>query len=316
MPQAAAARLSIRRRCSQSHASTATRGSTMAATGCCRRPTPTRAKRSRPTRQSRRSRTAASRPTSIAPRGSCRWRSSPPSRPISRRRRAAARSTTCASSRRASRRPEPGRLQGAVMEVLRGIPNAIAGEQVLATVPALAPYVTPITADGGEAALRKRLNLFAQRALTHVALTDEQRNRIADAMTLGRSVAPGVVEGFEVALEGAGDATALVLMPGHAIGSDGADIELAYPLRVPYRQLPVFAPEIDALLRTVIEADPKRDYDRLTALEKLVSIERLVSPELNKLDLLPHAMVLVAMPRTVAIDSTGELDTPCPNATG
>ncbi|HEU4621359.1 MAG TPA: hypothetical protein VFS42_03970 [Burkholderiaceae bacterium] len=201
------------------------------------------------------------------------------------------------------------------MQVLQGIPKALPGERVLLTVPALAPYVRPTGSDGAEAALRKRLNLFAQRALTHVALTDEQRSRIADAKLLGRSVAPGVVQGFEVALEGAGEQAALVLMPGHAIASDGSDIELAYPLRVPYRDLPVFAPEIDAVLRAIIEADPTRDWNRLNALEKLVSIARLGSAEINRLDLLPHAMVLVAMPRTVAIDRSGEIDSPCPNAT-
>ena len=53
------------------------------------------------------------------------------------------------------------------MNILRGIETPVAGEHVLATLPALGPY--PVSA-AGEPPLRKRLNLFPQRSLTHTAL--------------------------------------------------------------------------------------------------------------------------------------------------
>src|SRR5690349_10691165 len=122
------------------------------------------------------------------------------------------------------------------MKVLRGIDKAMSGEHVVRVVPDLGPYAPKKPGDP----VRKRLNFFAQRSLTHTALIDEQRSRIADAMRLGESVAPGIVDGFELAING----NMLVLLPGHAIAPDGQDIELAYALEIPFDAVAVVSSRV------------------------------------------------------------------------
>ena len=85
------------------------------------------------------------------------------------------------------------------MKILRGIPQPLAGEHVLRTLPPLGPYAS---AAAGEPPLRRRAAYFPQRSLTHVVLGDEQRSRIGETLRLAQAVAPGVVDGLEVAVEG------------------------------------------------------------------------------------------------------------------
>jgi hypothetical protein len=191
------------------------------------------------------------------------------------------------------------------MTILRGIPHPFAGEHVLVTAPPLGPYAR---ATANEPPIKKRLNFFPQRSLTHTALLDEQRSRIAAALSIGQAVAPGVIDGFELGLEG----DTLVLMPGHAMGPGGHDIELAYPLRLRFDALPVVSPRVEQELQR--RHSGSTPWSRLSSLQRQATLGRVLA-ELDGADYLPHAMVLVAMPRTVAIDRTGELNSPCPNAT-
>jgi hypothetical protein len=191
------------------------------------------------------------------------------------------------------------------MKILRSIDPPFGGEHVLATVPALGPYAK---ASAGEPPLRKRLNLFPQRSLTHTALIDEQRGRIADAMRLGQSVAPGVIDGLELAIEG----NTLVLLPGHAIAPDGQDVELAYPLHVAFDAISVISPRVEKELEAHhVGATP---WQRLSAFQRQASLAQVLT-DLNGATFLPRAMVLVAMPRTIALDRSGDAESPCPNAT-
>lgn len=191
------------------------------------------------------------------------------------------------------------------MKILRSIDQPFSGEHVLATTPALGPYAK---SGAAEPPLRKRLNLFPQRSLTHTALIDEQRGRIADAMRLGQSVAPGVIDGLELAIEG----NTLVLLPGHAIAPDGQDIELAYPLHVAFDAISVISPRVEKELEAShVGATP---WQRLSSFQRQASLKQVLS-DLGGAKFLPHAMVLVAVPRTIALDRSGEFDSPCPNAT-
>lgn len=191
------------------------------------------------------------------------------------------------------------------MKILRGIETPIAGEHVLAAIPALGPYAK---AAAGEVPLRKRLNLFPQRSLTHTALIDEQRSRIADAMRLGQAVAPGVIDGLELAVEG----NTLVLLPGHAIAPDGQDLELAYPLHVAFDAIAVVSPRVEQALAS--SHSGPTPWQQLSGLQRQATLAQVLA-DLDGASFLPHAMVLVAMPLTIALDRSGELDSPCPNAT-
>jgi hypothetical protein len=191
------------------------------------------------------------------------------------------------------------------MKILRGIAAPVGGEHVLTTVPPLGPYAT---SGAGEPALRKRLNLFAQRSLTHVALTDEQHSRIADAQRLGQAVAPGVIDGFELAVEG----NTLVLLPGHAIAPDGEDIELAYPLHVAFDAVAVVSPRVEQALQA--QHSGTTAWQRLSGLQRQATLATVLA-ELDGASFLPHAMVLVAVPTSIALDRSAGLDSPCPNAT-
>jgi hypothetical protein len=182
------------------------------------------------------------------------------------------------------------------MKILRGIPQPLAGEHVLLSLPPLGPYAT---AAAGEPALRRRAAYFPQRSLTHVVLGDEQRSRIGETLRLAQAVAPGVVDGFEVAVEG----TDLLLLPGHAVAADGQDVELAYPLRLRWDEAVVASPRVEAALENA-----PVPFDGLPTLREVLEA-------LDGTSFLPHAMVLVAMPRSIALDRSDESGSPCPNAT-
>lgn len=184
------------------------------------------------------------------------------------------------------------------MKLLRGISKPFAGEQVLASLPPLGPYAR---AGAGEAPLRKRLNFFAQRALTHGALSEEQRGRAAAAERMAQAVAPGVVRGLELSLEGR---ETLLLLPGQAIAADGRDLALAYPLRVRADAIKVLSPRVEAALSV---------GGSRGGLQSQASLAQVLA-ELGGAGFLPHAMVLIAQPLSIALDRSEALDSPCPNA--
>ena len=178
------------------------------------------------------------------------------------------------------------------MNTVRRSFQALIGERALTALPPLQPYAD----DPGDGSLRRRLALFPGRTLTHGALLQEQRSRIGDAMRLAQSVAPGVIDGLEVAIEplrsAAGRAgAALAIGTGHAIAPDGQDLHLTYPLRV------------DADRIVVWTGDP-----RAPTLGQRRADAALRTG-------LTHAMVLVARPLTMVIDRLGGGNDPCVNAT-
>lgn len=190
------------------------------------------------------------------------------------------------------------------MQVIRKIERPIPGERVLEVVPPMLPYTAQA------AAPRMRGQFFSGRALTHLALTAEQRARMSGLALLAEAVAPGVIHGLEVGFErgeGAGD-DAIVLLPGRALAPSGEDIELGYTVRTGVEDIPIEPTG----LRLAATGDD--------ALRNLISggtdITLGLLRERGALDRVPHAMVLTAVPVTVLIDTTGRLDTPCPNATG
>jgi len=192
------------------------------------------------------------------------------------------------------------------MKIIRDVGSRIPGERVLAVTPPIEPYATPTPR---QPIVRSRMNLFPQRALTHVALTAEQRVRMTATALLGQAVAPGIIDGLEVALESG----RLLVMPGHAVTRDGEDVELAYPMRLNADEISFHPAALSAHLTDDDAAIAKRiaDGESLRLGDLLDGSRALPRP-----GLLPHAMVLVAQPVTVAIDRTGELDSPCANATG
>jgi hypothetical protein len=187
------------------------------------------------------------------------------------------------------------------MKVIRGIERALAGEQVIALAPPLAPYVLP-TADMPP--VHARRNFFTGRALTHLALKDEQRTHMADAARLAQGVGPGVIEGFEVAYEG----EALVILPGSGIAAGGEDVSLSYPLRVHPDAIPVHR---TSLRERLTDSAADREIEALLDATELAGLPLGTVRANNRLELLPHAMVLTALPMTVAIDRRGEVDSPC-----
>lgn len=201
------------------------------------------------------------------------------------------------------------------MQVIRGIPSPLPGERPLEVVPPLAPYVRP-EANAGQ--LRRHLNLFPQRALTHVALTQEQRARIIDTALLAQAVAPGVIDGFEVALEVGRMKTNLFISPGHALTNEGLDIELAYPLRVQPDGIAVHGNTLRGWAR---EGDDDDVIAKITGgveikLGELINTDGDGIRTVKRDGLLPHAMVLVAQPVTVAVGGAPEAVAVCDNATG
>ena len=126
-------------------------------------------------------------------------------------------------------------------------------------------------------------------------------------MRLGQSVASGVIDGLELAVEG----NMLVLLPGHAIAPDGQDIELAYPLRVPFDAPSVMSPRVEAELQA--RHTGTTPWRRLSGLQRQANLSQVLA-DLGGAAFLPHAMVLVAVPRTIALDRSDAEDSPCPNA--
>jgi hypothetical protein len=156
-------------------------------------------------------------------------------------------------------------------------------------------YVWPALRVAGHSAWVTRF-WVALAWLTHGALLQEQRSRIGDAMRLAQSVAPGVIDGLEVAIEPLRSAdgragAALAIGTGHAIAPDGQDLHLTYPLRV----------DADRIL--VWTGDP-----RAPTLGQRRADAALRTG-------LTHAMVLVARPLTMVIDRLGGGNDPCVNAT-
>lgn len=199
------------------------------------------------------------------------------------------------------------------MQVTSGIEKPLPGERPLQVEPPLAPYVRP---EADAEPLRRHLHLFAQRALTHVALTQEQQARMLDAELLAQAVAPGVTDGLEVALEVGREKTLLFVSPGHGLTPHGLDVELAYPLRCDPDVLRVHGPTLAGWLRGSDAAELKQAVANDAVLfSDLLAATSGASRGERRSGLLPHAMVLVAQPVTVAVGSAAGDLAACDNAT-
>jgi hypothetical protein len=106
------------------------------------------------------------------------------------------------------------------------------GEQLVAVDPPLAPNV--------EAGWRRRLHLFAGRALSHLALTAEQQGRDGILATTGQYLTPGIVSGLEAELVSIDAGYAVHLSPGYGVAPTGEDVLVPRPHRVLLEDLPVY----------------------------------------------------------------------------
>lgn len=120
------------------------------------------------------------------------------------------------------------------MEIVRGIPNPLRGERVVAVAPRPSMIV--------DAGWRSRLNLYGGRALSAQALQLEQESRAGRLAKRGQTLSPGIVQGLELAMESVeGSVPHLVIGAGMGLCASGDDVVLPLPLRVAVGALPVFA---------------------------------------------------------------------------
>jgi hypothetical protein len=177
------------------------------------------------------------------------------------------------------------------VEPIRG---PLRGEFVAGAHPPLIPFLE--TDDW-----RRRLHLYTGRALSHTALTLEQRGRGGRLAVRGQMVSPGVVFGLEadVETETAGGAPRQLfqLAPGFGIAATGEDVVLTQPMRVAVRDVPVYA--TPAVLGE--RSTPETDGDPLPAeAPRVAPYARTLGKSLGELidarAPLPPAGILVLQP--------------------
>lgn len=119
------------------------------------------------------------------------------------------------------------------------IRSPMSGEHVAGVEPTLSPNV--------QDHWNRRLNLYAGRALSDVALTLEQNGRAGRLATRGQMTSPGVVNGLEVALETDEDDSGAPqffyrIAAGMGLAASGEDVLLRSSLRIDVRDVQVCAP--------------------------------------------------------------------------
>lgn len=118
---------------------------------------------------------------------------------------------------------------------VRPINDPVEGEQILAAI----PEVKPVT----ETAWRRRLNLFAGRALSDTALRGEQEARAGRLATAGQTFSHGVVHGLQVALEAqTGSPVRVLVSAGLGLTVHGEEVVIPRAVRIPLDELWVFLP--------------------------------------------------------------------------
>lgn len=168
--------------------------------------------------------------------------------------------------------------------ITKPIPDPALGERALAVQPRLAP--------GGDAAdfaaqgWGRRTRYVAGRSVTDRALVTDQRNVEGHIATAGQRLAPGVVVGLEVTIEGTRSEPILHIAPGFGVCLNGEDVRVPYPVEIPARAL------------VVAGAGPGEDP---TPLLDLLGADLAV------------ARVLVVQLRPVVVERTGDddADDPC-----
>jgi hypothetical protein len=118
---------------------------------------------------------------------------------------------------------------------VRPITDPVEGEQVVESAPEIAPVI--------DAGWRRRLNLFAGRALSDTALRGEQEGRAGRLATAGQTFSHGVVHGLQVAVEAqAGEPVRLLVSAGLGLTVQGEDVVVPRAVRVPLDDLWVYLP--------------------------------------------------------------------------
>lgn len=116
----------------------------------------------------------------------------------------------------------------------RPIEPPVEGEQLAAVVPKPSLVV--------DAGWRRRLNLFAGRSLSDVALQLEQGWRAGHLSSAGQRVSYGVVSGLEIGLEERDGQLFLDLGTGLGITASGEDVVVPQALRVAVEDLWIYLP--------------------------------------------------------------------------
>jgi hypothetical protein len=116
--------------------------------------------------------------------------------------------------------------------VVSAIVNPLDGEHVIGVSPKATPQVN---------AWNRRLNLFAGRSLSDIALTIEQNGRAGSLATRGQMVSPGVLSGLQIGLD-KNDPRTLHVAAGTGICLSGEDVVVPKPFNVDIRKVSVYAP--------------------------------------------------------------------------
>jgi hypothetical protein len=185
---------------------------------------------------------------------------------------------------------------------IKQIDQPLPGENILAVAPKLAPEPA--------VAWNRRLYLHSGRALSDIALTNEQEGRAGRLALAGQLLSPGVTSGLEAGLELAADEDAaddaakvqyVRVNPGTGLAASGETITLPQPLRMQVDDLPVYAP---ARLLEGAGIPPLG-----------AEVARLLGPSLAELRAagrtLPRAGILVLQPVEVEVAGNNDPRDPC-----
>ncbi|MDH5666840.1 MAG: hypothetical protein OEY86_02365 [Nitrospira sp.] len=114
---------------------------------------------------------------------------------------------------------------------VRPIQRPFPGESVLGISPPLDRTVDPLWS--------RRANLYPGRSLSDTILTVEQTERIGHLAASGSMMSSGTVQGLDVVLEQTESGGVLVLSPGYGVASNGEDVVISTPQRIPVTDIPV-----------------------------------------------------------------------------
>lgn len=167
--------------------------------------------------------------------------------------------------------------------ITKTVTDPALGERALAVHPPITPGGD--TADFDAQGWGRRTRYVAGRSVTDRALQTDQRNVEGHIPTAGQRLAPGVVVGLEVTIEGTRAEPILHIAPGIGVCLSGEDVRVMHPVEIPAGVLWVTSETDD---------EPQRLADLLTS---------------N----LATARALIVQLRPVVVERTGvdDADDPC-----
>jgi hypothetical protein len=121
--------------------------------------------------------------------------------------------------------------------ITKTIPDPALGERALAVHPPLAPGGD--TADFDAQGWGRHTRYVAGRSVTDRALQTDQRHAEGHIATAGQRLAPGVVVGLEVTVEGTRAEPILHIAPGIGVCLNGEDVRVMHPVEIPAARLRV-----------------------------------------------------------------------------